>query len=426
MGNKKDIGLACYISYSSKAELVCPDTNTHIALTPTEYRIICYLVDNANSPVQLEAIATYLWGSNYHADSKDPESIKSHITRIRTKLARLHPALKDSLETNYGYGSYTYKITQTVLASHKEDCILSNSTGLLESYASLADEVMRLSKQMDSLVTDLEAIQQKLDFAKASKNQIWEGIYGAQFDSMYFNFVYIKDALAEKQASVQRIKNSLAFNCEASPKQPDRAPNTIACIPSYTMSMLHEVQDLTSSVAEMQAKTNSLALEVDELICEYMSGAIDVYELQEILSKLPCNRNTALALVSLTNSFDMFELYEVIFTEYAPFLTEEELFPVLERAKKVFHPEVLQLWRLCETAPDNNDRMKDIIHSLPADRKSALTLISLTDSFDEPELYDAIFTEYMDFLSEDERAHIQAKARRIFASWLLEIWGLCE
>lgn len=53
------------------------------------------------------------------------------------------------------------------------------------------------------------------------------------------------------------------------------------------------------------------------------------------------------------------------------------------------------------------------IHSLPADRKSALTLISLTDSFDEPELYDAIFTEYMDFLSEDERAQIQAKARRI-------------
>lgn len=143
---------------------------------------------------------------------------------------------------------------------------------------------MRLGKQMDSLVTDLEAIQQKLDFAKASKNQIWEGIYGAQFDSLYFNFVHIKDALAEKRASVQRIKNSLAFSCEASPKQPDRAPNTIACIPAYAMSMLHEVQDLTSFVPEMQAKVNSLAIEIDELICEYISGAIDDDELQEIIN----------------------------------------------------------------------------------------------------------------------------------------------
>ena len=131
-----------------------------------------------------------------------------------------------------------------------------------------------------------------------------------------------------------------------------------------------------------------------------------------IISKLPSDRNTALALVSLTDSFDMFELYEVIFTEYA-LPNRRRVVPCFGKGKKVFHPEVLQLWRLCETASDNNDRLEDTIHSLPADRKSALTLISLTDSFDEPELYDAIFTEYMDFLSEDERAQIQAKARRI-------------
>ena len=139
-----------------------------------------------------------------------------------------------------------------------------------------------------------------------------------------------------------------------------------------------------------------------------------------IISKLPSDRNTALALVSLTDSFDMFELYEVIFTEYA-LPNRRRVVPCFGKGKKVFHPEVLQLWRLCETASDNNDRLKDTIHSLPAgkecivsfSRKSALTLISLTDSFDEPELYDAIFTEYMDFLSEDERAQIQAKARRI-------------
>jgi len=284
MYKRIDIGHACYIACDSKAELICPDSNTHIMLTRTEYKIICYLVNNANSPVQLDAIASYLWGSNYDSDKKDPESIKSHITRIRNKLTKLHPALKESLETNYGYGSYTYKITQAILTSHKEDCKLSNCTDVVESYASLVDEVMRLGKQMDSLVTDLEAIQQKLDFAKASKNQIWEGIYGAQFDSLYFNFVHIKDALAEKRASVQRIKNSLAFSCEASPKQPDRAPNTIACIPAYAMSMLHEVQDLTSFVPEMQAKVNSLAIEIDELICEYISGAIDDDELQEIIN----------------------------------------------------------------------------------------------------------------------------------------------
>lgn len=54
--------------------------------------------------------------------------------------------------------------------------------------------------------------------------------------------------------------------------------------------MLHEVQDLTSFVPEMQAKVNSLAIEIDELICEYISGAIDDDELQEIINVYWINR----------------------------------------------------------------------------------------------------------------------------------------
>lgn len=42
MYKRIDIGHACYIACDSKAELICPDSNTHIMLTRTEYKIICY------------------------------------------------------------------------------------------------------------------------------------------------------------------------------------------------------------------------------------------------------------------------------------------------------------------------------------------------------------------------------------------------
>lgn len=120
MNKRIALGHGCHMELASKAELVCPGSGDRIALTPTEYKILCYLVEQANLAVYLESIARYLWGANFDADNKDPESIKSHITRIRNKLGMLCPELKESLETNYGYGTYTYKLKTKDSLSKKD------------------------------------------------------------------------------------------------------------------------------------------------------------------------------------------------------------------------------------------------------------------------------------------------------------------
>lgn len=106
------IGQSCYLSLSSKPELVQDDNLTRIPLTVTEYKLLSIFIDHKNSPVYLEELARYIWGANYGADDKDPNSLKSHITHIRNKLEKLQPGLRNCLETNYGLNSYTLKIAE--------------------------------------------------------------------------------------------------------------------------------------------------------------------------------------------------------------------------------------------------------------------------------------------------------------------------
>lgn len=104
---RKYMGQECYIHLSSKTELVSGDASVRIPLSVTEYKILSFFIDHANSPVYLDALAEYVWGINYHADQKDPVSLKSHISRLRGKLDKIKDGLSKCLDTNYGLGSYT-------------------------------------------------------------------------------------------------------------------------------------------------------------------------------------------------------------------------------------------------------------------------------------------------------------------------------
>lgn len=83
------IGEECYIYRSSKTELVSADNKKRVSLSVTEYNILSFFIDNQDAPVSLEEIAQHIWGKNYRADAKDPDSIKSQITRIRKKLDKI-------------------------------------------------------------------------------------------------------------------------------------------------------------------------------------------------------------------------------------------------------------------------------------------------------------------------------------------------
>lgn len=62
MYEKKYIGNTCYISLSSKAELVSTDNSTRIPLSVTEYKVLSFFIDHANVPIQLDELARFVWG----------------------------------------------------------------------------------------------------------------------------------------------------------------------------------------------------------------------------------------------------------------------------------------------------------------------------------------------------------------------------
>jgi len=121
MVSKKFIGNKCYNSLSSKTELISIDEHIRIPLSVSEYKILSYFIDHANKPVYLEELAQYIWGA--HADEKDPNSLKSQISRVRSKLDQIQKGLKSCIDTNFGLNSYTLKIdiTSTALLDDVSD-----------------------------------------------------------------------------------------------------------------------------------------------------------------------------------------------------------------------------------------------------------------------------------------------------------------
>ena len=112
---RKYIGDICYIRLSSEAELVCiADESLRVPLTPTEYKILSYFIEQKNTPVYLEELARHMWGGNYMANQMEPRSLAPHISRIRRKMKQLHIDTANLFETNHGFGSYTLYIRSSL------------------------------------------------------------------------------------------------------------------------------------------------------------------------------------------------------------------------------------------------------------------------------------------------------------------------
>ena len=104
------IGMGCFACLSSKPELLNDGDDRRIRLSVTEYKILSCFIKNANKPVYLEELARFVWGVNYEADQKDPDSLRSNISRLRSKLEKIQTGLSNSLDTNNGLRSYTFVI----------------------------------------------------------------------------------------------------------------------------------------------------------------------------------------------------------------------------------------------------------------------------------------------------------------------------
>lgn len=116
---RKYIGDICYIQLNSGGVLTRISDGASIKLSATEYKILFYFISNKNQDLALEQIANYIWGSGHE---KDADSIKSQITRIRSKLDQIRPGLgKKCIVTNRGFNTYTMRIDPDLaIAAEKE------------------------------------------------------------------------------------------------------------------------------------------------------------------------------------------------------------------------------------------------------------------------------------------------------------------
>ncbi len=71
------------------------------ALTPTEYRLLLYLVSNAGQAQPHREVLAAVWGPEY----QDPEVLKLFISRLRKKIEK-DPSHPQYIKTRRGFGYY--------------------------------------------------------------------------------------------------------------------------------------------------------------------------------------------------------------------------------------------------------------------------------------------------------------------------------
>ncbi len=122
---RKYIGGICYARRYSKAELVRIEDDMSVPLTPAEYKILSFFIDNINNPITLDDLARHLWG--IHSDEKDKENLKPQISRVRRKLEEIRVGLGSCIDTNYGFNSYTMRVTDEQAGAKNDDANINVS-----------------------------------------------------------------------------------------------------------------------------------------------------------------------------------------------------------------------------------------------------------------------------------------------------------
>lgn len=339
MNTKAYIGNGCYLYFSSEAELVRAKDNERIQLTPTEYRLLAFFLDNEERAITLEELAKVLWGVNYEADEKDPESIKSHLTRLRNKLHKIEPALRLRLQTNYGFNSYTFKKD----SGAQEKTPVHFAVDHFDPYAESFD----LSNRIDALVAKMEHLQQKIDLAQSNQSDLWVQIYSTQFQTTLSVFMQLQRESEEMRRQVLRVRDSICYSnkiCESFSVQ--GMPNTVLCRPNEHLEALRNLSEVKSWIDTSAHMISGIEEMVDAAICQYINSSdCEDDMLISLLDILPTNRNVALCLVELTASYDgVYELWDTIFDRYANYLTPDEMNDFANRAKRTWDTTICNLW----------------------------------------------------------------------------------
>ncbi len=93
--------LVCFdgIKIDSKAHEVYVD-NQLITLTPKEYELLNYLIDNRNIVLSREQLLTNVWGYDFYGDDR---TIDTHIKTLRSNIGKYRDLIKTVRKVGYKF-----------------------------------------------------------------------------------------------------------------------------------------------------------------------------------------------------------------------------------------------------------------------------------------------------------------------------------
>jgi two-component system response regulator ResD len=95
--NDKDVICVGGISIDNIAHEVSVDGNP-IELTPKEYELLKYLVNNKNIALSRENLLSNIWGYDFYGDDR---TVDTHIKTLRSHLGKYRNLIKTVREVGY-------------------------------------------------------------------------------------------------------------------------------------------------------------------------------------------------------------------------------------------------------------------------------------------------------------------------------------
>lgn len=372
-----NVGNLFYIEQHSGAALVRISDGQRVELSAIEHRVLSVLVENKGHGLDSDQIADHIYGEG----QGDAGNVKPHISRIRTKLDQIQPGLGGkTIVTQRGYGTYTFSLPVTVepmpisLTQPEKndftDCLpnTGNTASLDRAHCVWKTQILSAIETLEKPALNnefpydiVEAILHLNEHIRQMLHQE-EQLYQRHLKVIYspMNILcqsHIRETeklIAQKQEELYHLTDEYlkliqkSISHESAPDHVLTAMGDSAGgspIPAHvTNGMLpSELSQITEQYNIIEGVLLSSYFEIEDFMDEFASS-----EWYEYLDDLPKNRETALALTMLCDSYDEYYLWQCIFEEYLPFLTKDEREPLVQKALRTFELEVCAMWGIAD------------------------------------------------------------------------------
>ena len=288
------ISSTCIVDEDNPCSVVI--NGDYVDLRPQCWSLLLALIEAKKNDriLTFELIGEAIWPSSGGWDSARKGLLDGILGELRRVIGK--ELIHNKSKVGYYLANEIIEIKSSYISDIDEKTISQRYDQNIEE---------EFTSSVDILVAKLESIQKKIDITIKNKNQVWTKIYTAQFDIAYAEFL------------------QLSYDY-------------------FTLKSKRAPQKLVSTT-NLINRANALEASLEEAIMICLTNCSDT-QLIDILDNLPKNRESALMLLSLLDSFEIIELYHSLLFDFDDFLTSTEISIIKNRVTEIFDQEMLNLW----------------------------------------------------------------------------------